>query len=163
MSPRPILEIVLARDGRYVEANPAMLEAIGYSEDEIRGMPVGTLSAADPTAGQQVWRMYVAGELGIPGDRPAELRRKDGTTFPVVFLGLERDGDRWISRMRLVSRARRDQPRVLHFLLDEWRSAERRLGAMAPDDPELPAARIEVEQLRTLYQSEARRRDAEAG
>jgi PAS domain S-box-containing protein len=153
-----ILEVVISPDGRYLSGSPALLDETGYTEDELRALPLGRLSAADHDAAAEVWRRYVSGEVNFPVDRHGQLRRKDGTLVPILLVDLEErpDGSRR-SRFRVVSRTDPSKPRALQYILAEWREAERALAGVDPDAADRPALEQRVDDLRTLFQSETAR------
>ena len=159
--PSPKLEMVLDGQGHYVDASPPLLELLGYSLDEFKGLEPGAVgaAAAGPTA--EIWTAFVDGEIDFPGGRPTELRRKDGSLVPAWFVGVApgpREGTWVVSLDIRTEQTPPDIPPVLPVILSEWRAAERRLSQLALDDPRRPSEAVRVDQLRRLYQRESRRR-----
>ena len=74
----PIL--VADADGRYVDANPAALALLGYSEEELLQVGVGDVSARTPE-GLQDERRRLVHEGSWWGQ--SAFRRKDGSVLPV--------------------------------------------------------------------------------
>lgn len=70
--PDPVL--VYGLDGRIVEANPAACAALGYTREELLGLPLGEIGL-DRTS-------------GAAGPTPAVLRRKDGRTLATTLRAL---------------------------------------------------------------------------
>ena len=95
-------DAVLVADaaGNYIDANPAMVELLGYTVEELRQMRVGDLTAGVPSDfAQEIHTLPDGSRRG-----EMELRRKDGTVIPVegwvtsvdlptgrLFLGTWRD------------------------------------------------------------------------
>ena len=154
-----ILEIVLSADGRYVSANDDALEALGYTLDEFTRLDLGALSAFPEQVANQAWRMVVNGEIAVTGDQPTELRRKDGSPFHAVVLGIERSPDgHYVSRLEpRPGTAPINRP--LHNVLAEWRQAERELAKAGTNDHDL-RSRLEanIDRLRDEYQAIAQER-----
>jgi PAS domain-containing protein len=154
-----ILEIVLSADGRYLGANQAALDALGYTLDELVRLDLGALSDFPDHVAQQAWQMVISGAIELTGDQPTELRRKDGSPLHAVVLEIERTTDgHYVSRMeRRTGTAPID--RSLQNVLAEWRKAERELAAMSDGAGGAWAAlESEIERLRNEYQSIARER-----
>ncbi len=90
-------DMVLAADGdqRIVEANEQAVRLLGYSRDELLGMPVRELR--DPaTVGDYSERVRQQVERGTAMFE-TRFRRKDGSTFPVAITvnADEYEGRRW--------------------------------------------------------------------
>jgi PAS domain-containing protein len=157
----PRLEVVLDDEGRYLDANPSLLDLLGYSVDELRALSLGAIGTAAPGSVAETWVAFVRGEIDMPDDRRAELRRKDGSLVPTWFVGAAR-GDRagtWVVAFEpLTQPLPVNIPPVLPVILSRWRAAERRLAQLAADDPQRPVEEARVEELRRLYQLESRRR-----
>jgi PAS domain S-box-containing protein len=105
--------VVLDPSGRYLDANPALTELVGYTVEELRQMRVGDLSA-DPEKARRNHQIFE--ETGFWRGE-SEWRRKDGSIVPVegylatvslpsgkVYLGTWRD----ISTRRAQERMQRD-------------------------------------------------------
>lgn len=77
--------------GRILDCNVAALSYLGYTREELLSMKVGDVTVNMLTeeerrarAGETLWERVMRGEPGrIVGFDQNELRRKDGTTFPV--------------------------------------------------------------------------------
>jgi PAS domain-containing protein len=154
-----ILEIVLSSDGRYMSANDDALEALGYTLDELKLLDLGALSNFPEQIAQKAWRMVIDGELTVTGDQPTELRRKDGSPFHAVVLGIDRSPEgHFVSRLQPRPGAA-PIDRTLHNVLAEWRRAERELAQAAEPDLDV-RSRLEgeIERLRNEYQLIARER-----
>jgi len=158
MEPRT-LEIVLSADGRYLSANDAALEALGYTLDELQQLDLGALANFPDQVAQQAWQMVISGALEVTGDQPAELRRKDGSPLHAVVRSIERTMDgHYVSRMeRQPGMAPID--RTLHKVLAEWRQAERELADLSDGEGGArQALQAEIERLRHEYQAISRQR-----
>ncbi len=71
--------LVAAPDGRYLDANPAASELLGYSREEFRRLRLGDVSGQESESAEG----EVQGFLGVETWRgEVDLRRKDGTTVP---------------------------------------------------------------------------------
>src|SRR5262245_2157667 len=92
--------------GRFVDCNAAACKALGYAREELLRLSVADIAARllskeqrRQMKGGTLWQRAMSGEPGrIVGFEENELRRKDGTTFPVeVGVGaIEYDGRRLI-------------------------------------------------------------------
>jgi PAS domain S-box-containing protein len=118
-----LLEYDIGADGRYVDANPALLAATGYTLDELRGLMVGQLSTTSPDVAREMWQRLVRGEYE-PRQTPVLVRRKDGRLFDAILLSVARDpkGDRWRVVLELV-RLPDERParEALAATLADWR------------------------------------------
>jgi len=76
---RDILFVLDVESGRIIDANEAAELAYGYSRDELLGLTIFQLRAADPTSVTQ--QMQLADTEGLLFR--AIHQRRDGTTFPV--------------------------------------------------------------------------------
>ena len=160
MAEEPVLALVIDEEGRYVAADEQLLTRLGYTLDELRSLHVGALSTAEPAAAEDVWRRYVAGEIDIPRHRAGALRARDGRTFEVIYLGVDRRGPaEWELRLQFVGERPATGPRTLQYILADWRAVERRLADMADDDPTRPYLETLVGQLRAQYRRESTKRD----
>lgn len=154
------LVLVISEDGQYVDANDEALATLGYTLEELRELPPGVLSSGDVATTQEVWRRFAAREIDVPGDRAGQLTTKDGHVLLVTFVGLEPGPTpgTYVSRMQIPPQELGPRrPRALHFVLQEWRAAERQLAELERDDPQRAALEREVEELRDLYQRESGR------
>lgn len=70
-------------DGRYVMVNPAFCTQTGYSQEELQTMFVTDLLL--PGIQPELFRHI--NQTGTPGQREAQLRRKDGRTFYALISG----------------------------------------------------------------------------
>jgi PAS domain S-box-containing protein len=76
--------LVSSKDGRYVEANPAMCRMLGYSRAELLSMHAGDLTADDDPVGNDGMDALLAGMTDatvLLVER--RYRRRDGTSLPV--------------------------------------------------------------------------------
>jgi len=159
MADEPVLALVIDEGGRYLAADEQLLARLGYTLDELRSLRVGALSTAEPAAADDLWRRYVAGEIEIPRHRQGVIRARDGRTFEVIFLGVDRRGPaEWELRLQFIGERPATGPRTLQYILADWRAAERRLADMADDDPTRPYLDTLVAQLRAQYRRETTRR-----
>ncbi len=123
----PDLFGVFDREGKLVDANRATCENLGYSREELIGMPIADLDVEWTTEGVQYYL-----DQGLPVGTSAVVtgrnRRKDGSTFPVeaAYSIIEDEG----------------QPRIVGFSRD---ITERQLAEMALRESE--------EKFRSIYNS----------
>lgn len=66
--------------GRILDVNPCACTALGYSTEQLLGMNVAQICAADADAIHAAWNAIQPGQ---PVTIAAEHRRRDGSTFPV--------------------------------------------------------------------------------
>ncbi|MFN0071807.1 MAG: PAS domain S-box protein [Chloroflexota bacterium] len=132
--------VVIDEDGRYRDANPAIVEILGYSWDEICSRRVGDFSAECPEQSHQDFRSLidsVSGPLRIRRQR--RLRRKDGRVIIVeqhatrVMLPI---GLCILSIWRDVTEQRQASDALLQWS-EYFQRSEQGLFA-APSDPLLP-------------------------
>ena len=71
--------LVIDAEGRYIEANAAVCEMLGYALDEILAMRIGDLAPEPETARVHFARLEETPEWRFE----SELRRRDGTMVPV--------------------------------------------------------------------------------
>jgi PAS domain S-box-containing protein len=147
--------IIVTADGTYTDANPAALDLLGVTLDELRASPPGRFSAepSDPDAEaafRDQWEASGRPDLGGAG----RLRRADGSTAWVKFAIREVDDGSFVVLLTPVP-DRPQQPSVLYTVGDvlaEWRAAERRLEALAEDAPERHSILADIEEFREQYQ-----------
>jgi PAS domain-containing protein len=147
--------IILAADGRILDANDAALRLYNLTLDELRAAPPGAF-AADPqtpeeqAAFRETWES--SGRPDLVGS--ATLRRLDGSTVRVQFgITAEADGT-FVAILRAVE-AWADERRVVYTageVLARWRDAERQLEAIPADSPEASRVQREIERFREAYQ-----------
>ncbi len=169
-------EVVIAADGRYLLANDVALTQTGYTLEEFTRLRVGDLSPstqADSVA--EVWADLVAGRRQQPLGRLQILRRKDGSTFRAITLGIApgKEADTFVSRWGALASdviggdrpdPVHDRPLALHHILAQWRDAERQLAQLEGSGAARLALEREVEAFRNLYQTESEQRSsAEVG
>jgi hypothetical protein len=147
-----VLELYIARDGRYEGANELALQVFDYSLDEIRRIRVGTLSNTPPDVADEAWRRFVESDTAVAAGGRTDMITKDGQRVTMEFLGTERGGPYagYVSRSRLAAGigANLAGPWRRRALLAHWRLAERNLSEMAGDDPDRPAAEAAVDECR---------------
>lgn len=105
--------LLVAPDGRIVEANEAALAAYGYSAEEIRALSIRDLRAADIPDDPDNQFEAAEGPGGIQFE--TSHRRKDGSVFPVEVSSrvIEIDGQRFRqSFVRDISERRRTEATV---------------------------------------------------
>jgi PAS domain S-box-containing protein len=150
-----LLEYVIGADGRYVDANPGLLAATGYTLDELRELVVGQLSTTSPDVAREMWQGLLRGEFE-PRPVPVLVRRKDGRLFDAIFVGVHPSDDRarWTVRLELVrlpdERPARD---ALAATLADWRAAERQLMSLDESDPLRRVVEAQVDDLRDRYRT----------
>src|SRR5579862_115276 len=164
--PSDVFEIVISEDGRYVDASPNALELLGLDLDELRAMPLGSLTGNTAETGRTVWRRFVDDNLPIPPHPAVRLRARGGDEVAARFLGTEPGPEpgTWVSRYRLVSGSRivMNRPMIMATILAQWREAERRLAALAPNDPARSELEATIAELKALHGHEERRRSTTA-
>lgn len=76
----PIL--LISRDGRILDANPAACQALGYTYEALRQQPVTHVeeTLTDPAVAKEMWRQLQSGQTTTMIGRAV---RADGSTFPV--------------------------------------------------------------------------------
>ncbi len=163
--PRTILEVTRDHDGRYLAANEAALDVLGYTLEELRAARPGALAGVDPAIQERAWPALTSGELEMP--RWGEWFGRLGDRYAIEYLwfGPGPEPGTWLTRAALVSRRRiaLDRPWVLGFILDQWREAERELAVLTPDDPARAEAEEDVAELRQIYQLERERLERQRG
>src|SRR5204863_427104 len=66
--------------GRFLDGNPALCRLTGYSVEELRAMPLRSLSVRDPRDGE---RAFAALERAGNWSGEWEIRRRDGSVLPI--------------------------------------------------------------------------------
>ena len=149
--------VIVDGDGRYVDADAAALELLGVeSVAQLRDLAPSTFAAVPPDPEEQAaWqRAYSAstaeGVLAevafrrLDGElvrvRTAIMPEEDGT-FRALFYPIERPTTNLAARVYRIA-----------DVLEEWRSAERRLVALDPAGPDAAALLAEIAALRDQYQ-----------
>ncbi|MCC7024749.1 MAG: PAS domain S-box protein [Thermomicrobiales bacterium] len=84
--------LVVDADGRYIEANPAVCELLGYQQDELLERQIEDIAAEPEEARRQMAQLIASGEVRIT----SQMRRKNGTLVPVEL---------WARRLDLPSGA----------------------------------------------------------
>jgi len=160
--PAVVLEILVSEDGRYLDANDEAYEVLGYTRDQLREVPFGTLAGIDPDVAIPMWRRSVIDHFPLPEGATTHLVSRNGDLHAVVYLGV-RAADvsgTWYTRFQMVSRRKvaMNRPMVLQWILAQWRDAERRLASLPPEAPERPEIEEDLAELQALYASEQTRR-----
>lgn len=163
LSSQPVASatILLDETGLVEEASEAALELLGTTLDELKVAPRGAFSAQPAPPGEQAdlrkqWE--AAGRPELAGE--TTIRRVDGREVRVRYLIVRRDDGRFEAILE-PSGGLSGAPGTVFALgtvLAQWRAAERRLAAIAPDSPEWAAVSAEITTLRTTYQDEYRAR-----
>jgi PAS domain-containing protein len=155
------LALVVDRAGRYVDGDAALLEQLGYALDELRGLSIGRLSGFEQNGRSLVWEKFVRGEFEFRGNRPIELRRKDGAPVAATLVRVEPlAAGTWAIKMRLGTPRPTDWPSALDAIIGQWRALERLRDSLDPLDAAQPELDERIARLREAYHSEARRRQA---
>jgi hypothetical protein len=144
-----------------VGANDAALDVLGYTAQELRDLPFGTLSGSSPDVAARVWHGFVESGLTIAPHPDLRLAAKGGMHVAVRFLGTERlDADRWVRRYRLLTGQPvvTDQPFLLQVLLGQWRELERRVATASGDAADRRELEDQLAEVKALYRSEQERR-----
>jgi PAS domain-containing protein len=160
--PAEVLEILVSEDGRYLDANQATFEVLGYTREELRALPFGTLAGISPEVAIPMWRRSIRESFALPTGAATHLVSREGDLHAVVYLGVRpaEDPDEWYTRFRLVTRRRVavNRPMILQWILAQWRDAERRLAALPQDAPERAELEEDLAELKALYAGEQARR-----
>jgi PAS domain-containing protein len=157
------LALVADRAGRYVDGNAALLDVLGYRLEELRRLSIGRLSGLEHNGRSHVWERYVRGEIELRGNRPIELRCRDGALVAATLVSVEPlvSGAKWTIRMRLGHPRPGDHPSALDSILGQWRALERLRDSLDPDDAARPELEERIARMRRAYHAETRRRLAD--
>src|SRR4051812_7373680 len=106
--PPVVLELLVSEDGRYLDANAATFDLLGYTPDELRALPFGTLAGIDPSAAIPLWRSSIRDHRPLPTGANTHLVASDGVHYAVIYLGVRPSDqpDVWFTSFQLVSRRR---------------------------------------------------------
>ena len=155
--------VVLASDGRYLDADQHALELLGVaSVDELRATPPETFAAVPPDpVEQEAWRRaYFASRAeGVLAE--GAFRRIDGELVRVRTAIMDEGNGRFRALFYVVERPTTNVTSRIYRIgdvLEEWRDAERRLAAVDPYSDEGAQLFEEVEVLREQYQQMFRRK-----
>ncbi len=166
LSSRPVASatIVLDATGLVEEANEAALELLGTTLGELKAAPRGAFAAQPAPPGEEAdlrkqWE--AAGRPELAGE--TTIRRVDGREVRVRYLIVLREDGRFEAILEPTGGPSETPNTVfaLGTVLSQWRAAERRLAAIAPDSPEWAAVSAEISTLRTIYQDGYRARRQE--
>ena len=146
--------LIITPDGTTADANPAALELLRVSLDEIRALPAGAFSPEPPDpeasrAFREAWEDQ--GEPDVGGE--ATIRLLDGSALRVRFGITPIEDGRLMAIMEKVD-ADTDAPPVMHTAgqaLAHWRAAERMLVEIPEGTAEWRAVSHEVEVFRSRY------------
>lgn len=124
------LVVRIGPDGRYLDANDALLETTGYELHELQGLPVGALSGislVDPVEAAHALR-----EGGVPFEPGALvlLLARDGSLVPARFLAaVQHEAGGIEIRVEAVRDDEPDlqRPFALQRILEAWRQAGQRV------------------------------------
>ena len=152
MPDRPM--IIVTADGQYADANPAALELLGVTLDELRSSPPNRFAGepSDPDAEaafREAWES--SGRPDVAG--AGMVRRADGTLIRAKFAIRPMD-DGYAVLLTPVPDAPAE-PSVVYTVGDvlaAWRAAERRLETLTEDAPERHAILADITEFRERYQ-----------
>jgi PAS domain-containing protein len=140
---RSAASVLLDSDGRYLDADALALDLLGVGDiEELRATSPEQFAALPPDPDEQeAWRRayFASSAEGVLAE--VAFRRIDGELVRVRTAILDEGDGTYRALFYVVERPTTDlAPRVYRIaqVLEEWRSAERRLVAL---DPESPAAR----------------------
>jgi PAS domain-containing protein len=145
---------LLNADGTYADASPAALELLGVSLAELLSSTPGRFAAepansAEQSAFRSQWER--AGWSDIAGT--GTIRRGDGQLVRITFLIRRLPDGRFRSLIRPAAGPVTAATRIftLGEVLEQWRSAERRLAEIPHDAPDWTMVAEEVAELRDQY------------
>jgi PAS domain-containing protein len=145
--------LILNADGTTADANPAALELLCVTLDELRALPAGAFSPEppDPEASAAFRREWEReGEPDMGGE--ATIRLLDGSTLRVKFGITPIDDGRFLAILEEI--AGTDAPPVMYTagqILAEWRAAERKLAEIPEGSAEWRAVSHEIDVFRSRY------------
>lgn len=163
LSSQPVASatIVLDETGLIEEASEAALGLLGTTLDDLKAAPRGAFAAQPAPPGEEAdlrkqWE--AAGRPELAGE--TTIRRVDGREIRVRYLIVRRDDGRFEAILEPTGGPSETPGTVfaLGTVLSQWRAAERRLAAIAPDSPDWAAVSAEINTLRTTYQDGYRAR-----
>ncbi|TDQ05402.1 putative bifunctional diguanylate cyclase/phosphodiesterase [Labedaea rhizosphaerae] len=138
--------VIVGADERFVEANKAFADMLGYTVDELRGLPISTTRRPDePAELRRPYREMMAGTRDTYRmDR--SIRRKDGSLL-------------WCAMSATVVRAEDDSPLFIVAVVEditERREFEQRLRHQATHDPltGLPNRALFAERLTAAFEQD---------
>ena len=157
--------ILLNADGTYADASPAALELLGVTLADLLSSEPGRFAAepansAEQSAFRSQWER--AGSNDIAGT--GTLRRADGQLLRITFLIRRLPDGRFRSLIRPADGPVSAPVRIftLGEVLEQWRSAERRLAEIPQDAPDWAMVADEVTALREQYHGLYRSRREES-
>lgn len=159
--------ILLNADGTYADASPAALELLGVTLSDLVSSQPGRFAAepantAEQSAFLSQWER--AGSNDIAG--VGTIRRPDGQLRRITFLIKRLPDGRFRSLIRPADGPTSAPVRIftLGEVLEQWRSAERRLAEIPQEAPDWAVVADEVAALRDQYHSlyRTRREDSPA-
>jgi hypothetical protein len=154
--------LIVATDGRVLEATPDALALLDVTLAELRSLPPGAFSAEPPdSVADEAFRAdwEAAGRPDVGGS--ATLRRLDGSKVRVRFALTMRDDGTILAVLEPI-KAPVEAATTLYTageLLQSWRAAERRLSDVIQGSDEWMTISAEVDRFRILYQDLFRTRE----
>jgi PAS domain-containing protein len=153
-----IARVLIAADGRYLDADATALELLGVAIDELRQHRVGDFTVPElRDASRASWaHMAATGEVHLLIDETFLLRLDGTAKFVKVHPVVPGDAPgTWWSRFELIPGPR---GRVLSLakpnqVLNAWRAAERRAAALPEGSPERAHADRTAAGLGALYRA----------
>jgi PAS domain-containing protein len=156
---------LLNADGSYADASPAALELLGVTLPELLSSPPERFAAerangAERSAFRSQWER--AGSSDICG--AGTIRRADGQLLRITFLIRRLPDGRFRSLIRPADGPTSAPVRIFSLgeVLEQWRSAERRLAEIPHDAPDWAMVADEVAALREQYHGLYRTRNEES-
>ncbi len=146
--------MILNPDGTTEDANPAALDLLGVTLEQLRRLPPGAFSpeAPDPEAQaafRSEWERVGTPDIG--GE--ATIQRLDGSQVRVKFGISPIEEGRFVAVMEPVATTV-DAPPSLYTagqVLAEWRAAERKLADVPEGSAEWRAVNRDIESFRARY------------
>ncbi len=146
--------VIVTPDGRYEDANPAALEILGVTLEELRASDPSRFATepADPEGGAEFERQWRdAGQPDIGGE--TTIVRPDGRRRRIRFVITRQPDGRLVAVLEPLDTAT-PEPTVVYTagdILAQWRAAERRLEALRRDSPDYAATQAQIDKLRRAY------------
>jgi PAS domain-containing protein len=153
---RSAASVLLDRDGRYVDADARALELLGVADvEELRATSPDRFAALPPDPDEQeAWRRayFASSAEGVLAE--VAFRRLDGEFVRVRTAILDEGDGTYRALFYVVERPTTDlTPRVYRIaqVLEEWRSAERRLVELDPTSEDARRLEADIDLLRDQH------------